>query len=90
VFVGVVGTAFAFLLFYTMIAGAGAAYASLVTYLVPPVALAYGAVFLDEGIGWPAVVGLVLILTGVALGTARRRRVVPVRAALVAAPSEPT
>jgi drug/metabolite transporter (DMT)-like permease len=90
VFLGVVGTAFAYLLFYTIIAGAGAAYASLVTYLVPPVALAYGAVFLDEGIGWPAVVGLVLILTGVALGTARRRRVVPVRAALVAAPSEPT
>ena len=90
VFLGVIGTAFAYLLFYTIIAGAGAAYASLVTYLVPPVALAYGAVFLDESIGWAAVAGLVLILTGVALGTARRRRVVPVRAALVAAPSEPT
>jgi drug/metabolite transporter (DMT)-like permease len=90
VFLGVIGTAFAYLLFYTIIAGAGAAYASLVTYLVPPVALAYGAVFLDESIGWAAVAGLVLILTGVALGTARRRRVVPVQAALVAAPSEPT
>ena len=43
-----------------------------------------------ESIGWAAVAGLVLILTGVALGTARRRRVVPVQAALVAAPSEPT
>jgi drug/metabolite transporter (DMT)-like permease len=89
VFLGVVGTAFAYLLFYTIIAGAGAAYASLVTYLVPPVALAYGAVFLDERIGWPAIVGLVLILAGVALGTGRRRRVTR-HSALVAAPSEPT
>ncbi|HEX4680626.1 MAG TPA: DMT family transporter [Gaiellaceae bacterium] len=87
VFLGVVGTAFAYLLFYTIIAGAGAAYASFVTYLVPPVALAYGAVFLHEHIGWPAVVGLVLILTGVSLGTGRKRRVAT-GAALVAAPSE--
>ena len=89
VFLGVVGTAFAYLLFYTIIAGAGAGYASFVTYLVPPVALAYGAVFLGESIRWPAIAGLVLILTGVALGTGRRRRV-PRHSALVAAPSEPT
>jgi drug/metabolite transporter (DMT)-like permease len=88
VFLGVVGTAFAYLLFFTIIAGAGAGYASLVTYLVPPVALAYGAVFLGESIGWPAIGGLLLILTGVALGTGRRRRVSR-HNALVAAPSEP-
>jgi drug/metabolite transporter (DMT)-like permease len=87
VFLGVVGTAVAYLLFYTIIAGAGAAYASLVTYLVPPVALAYGAVFLDESIGWPAIAGLGLILTGVSLGTARRRRS-SAQGALVAAPSD--
>lgn len=66
-------TAFAFLLFYAIIAGAGAAYASLVTYLVPPIALAYGAVFLGEHIGVAAVSGLVLILAGVGLGTGRLR-----------------
>lgn len=87
VFLGVVGTAVAYLLFYTIIAGAGAGYASLVTYLVPPVALAYGVVFLHESIGWPAVVGLVLILAGVSLGTARRRRSAA-HATLVAAPSD--
>ncbi len=86
VFLGVVGTAIAYVLFYTIIAGAGAAYASFVTYLVPPVALAYGAVFLHERIGWPAIAGLVLILTGVSLGTARRRRVSS-PAALVSAPT---
>lgn len=74
---GTLCTAVAYLLFFTIIARAGAGYAALVTYLVPPVALFYGAVFLDEGIGWPALVGLVLILVGVALGTgasARLRR----------------
>ena len=74
VFLGVVGTAVAYMLFYTIIAGAGTAYASLVTYLVPPVALAYGAVFLDERIGFAAIAGLFLILAGVALGTGLKRR----------------
>lgn len=69
VVLGVGGTAVAYLLFFTIIAGAGAAYASLVTYLVPPVALVYGAVFLGEGIGAAALAGLVLIFGGVALGT---------------------
>jgi len=73
------GTALAFLLFYAIIAGAGAAYASLVTYLVPPIALAYGAIFLGERFGAAAFGGLALILGGVALGTGgvhllRRRR----------------
>jgi drug/metabolite transporter (DMT)-like permease len=63
------GTALAFLLFYAIIAGAGAAYASLVTYLVPPIALAYGAIFLGERFGAAAFGGLALILGGVALGT---------------------
>ena len=67
---GVLGTAVAYLLFFTIIAGAGAAYASFVTYLVPPVALAYGALFLGEGVGAAAIAGLALILGGVALGTA--------------------
>jgi drug/metabolite transporter (DMT)-like permease len=62
-------TAIAFLLFYAIIADAGAAYASLVTYLVPPVALAYGAIFLHERFGVYAFVGLALIFMGVALGT---------------------
>jgi drug/metabolite transporter (DMT)-like permease len=62
-------TAIAFLLFYAIIAGAGAAYASLVTYLVPPVALAYGAIFLHERSAASAFAGLALILAGVALGT---------------------
>jgi len=66
-------TAIAFLLFYAIIAGAGAAYAALVTYLVPPIALAYGAVFLNERFGASAFGALALILLGVVLGTGRVR-----------------
>src|SRR4051794_20782754 len=69
VFLGLVGTALAYLIFFTLIASAGAHYASLVTYLVPPLALAYGAIFLDERFGASAFGALVLILGGVALGT---------------------
>jgi drug/metabolite transporter (DMT)-like permease len=80
---GVPGTAFAYLLFFGLIAGAGAAYASLVTYLIPPIALVYGAAFLGEGFSGVAVGGLALVLGGVALGTGavtpggRRRRFAP-------------
>jgi drug/metabolite transporter (DMT)-like permease len=66
---GVPGTAFAFLLFYALILRAGAAYAALVTYLIPPIALAYGAVFLGERFGASAFGALGLVLAGVALGT---------------------
>jgi drug/metabolite transporter (DMT)-like permease len=73
------GTAIAFLLFYAIIAGAGAAYASLVTYLVPPIALVYGAIFLGERFGAAALGGLALILGGVALGAGTLRRLRPRR-----------
>jgi drug/metabolite transporter (DMT)-like permease len=66
---GIPGTALAYLLFFGLIVGAGAAYASLVTYLIPPIALAYGAVFLGERFGVAAFGGLALVLGGVALGT---------------------
>ena len=66
---GIPGTALAYLLFFALVAGPGAAYASLVTYLIPPIALAYGAIFLGERFGAAALGGLALILAGVALGT---------------------
>src|SRR5438132_135244 len=66
---GIPGTALAYLLFFGLITGAGAAYASLVTYLIPPIALAYGALLLGERFGASALGGLALILGGVALGT---------------------
>jgi drug/metabolite transporter (DMT)-like permease len=76
---GSLGLAVAYLLYFAIIVGAGPSYAALVTYLVPALALAYGAIFLDESITASAIGGLGLILLGVALGTgtlrARRRAV---------------
>jgi drug/metabolite transporter (DMT)-like permease len=66
---GFVGTALAYLLFFALIQRAGANYATLVTYLVPPIALAYGAIFLGEHFGPTAFASLALILVGVALAT---------------------
>jgi drug/metabolite transporter (DMT)-like permease len=64
---GVVGTAFAFVLYYSLISETGAGRASLVGYAIPPAALFYGAVFLDETITLAAIGGLALILVGVSL-----------------------
>jgi drug/metabolite transporter (DMT)-like permease len=69
VVLGVVGTGLAYILYFGIILGAGASRAILVTYLVPAVALLYGAVFLDEPVTAVALGGLALVLAGVALGT---------------------
>jgi len=77
VLLGIVGTGLAYILYFGLILGAGASKAILVTYLVPALALIYGAIFLDEEVTAVALGGLALILLGVALGTGtlgRRRR----------------
>jgi len=73
---GALGSGIAYLLYFAIIARAGASRAILVTYLVPAFALVYGAAFLDEKVTVSALVGLALILGGTALatGAARARR----------------
>jgi len=70
---GVLATAVALLFFYRMLNLYGAARSSLVTYLLPPTALLYGVLILDEEITLNAALGLVLILAGVALGSGAGR-----------------
>ena len=70
---GVLGSGIAYLLYFAIIASAGASRAILVTYLVPAFALAYGALFLDEAITVTALAGLALVLTGTALATGLAR-----------------
>ncbi|MEZ5102266.1 MAG: DMT family transporter [Thermoleophilia bacterium] len=67
------GTGAAQLVLYRLLPRYGSARTSLVTYLVPPVALAYGAAILSEPVTLTAVLGLVLILAGVALGSGLAR-----------------
>jgi drug/metabolite transporter (DMT)-like permease len=71
---GALGTGVAYLLYFALIARAGASRAILVTYLVPAFALVYGAVLLDEPVTASALGGLALILGGTALATGARLR----------------
>ena len=73
-YLGVAATGVAYLLYFGLIAGAGASKAVLVTYLVPSLALVYGAVFLDETVTALSIAGLALVLAGVALGTGSVKR----------------
>src|SRR5439155_9062718 len=70
---GIAGTGLAYILYYALIAGAGASRAILITYLVPTFALVYGAVLLGEPVTAAAVGGLALVLVGVGLGTGALR-----------------
>jgi drug/metabolite transporter (DMT)-like permease len=70
---GVLGLGVAYLLYFALISEAGASRAILVTYLVPSIALLYGAAVLDESVGASDVAGLLLILAGVTLGVRRLR-----------------
>ena len=70
---GIVGTAVAFVLYFGLIDEAGAGKAALCGYLIPPLALAYGAVLLDEEVTAAAIAGLILILIGVALASGERQ-----------------
>ena len=63
---GVVGTGFSLLLYFRLIANVGPTRTSTVTYLVPVWALLYGALLLGEEISARSILGLVLILAGVA------------------------
>jgi len=73
---GLVCTGVAYMLFFAMLRGAGASRSILVTYLVPGTALVYAVVLLGEQVRVTAVLGLALILGGVALGARRRKAVV--------------
>jgi drug/metabolite transporter (DMT)-like permease len=63
------GTSVGYVLYYALLSGAGASRSILITYLVPAIALAYGVLLLGEPLTVAAVVGLALVLAGVALGT---------------------
>ena len=66
---GSLGSALAYVLYFALIARAGASRAILVTYLVPAFALVYGSLFLDEAVSSSALVGLALVLAGTTLAT---------------------
>ena len=80
VLLGLFGTGFAFVLFYSLVARVGATNATLTTYLIPVVAVMAGAVVLGERLGPEALAGGALILVGIWLA----QRVTPTSRAAVA------
>jgi drug/metabolite transporter (DMT)-like permease len=66
---GVLGTGAAQLVLFRMLRLHGAGRTALVTYLLPPAALLYGALVLSEPITVAELAGLALILLGVAVGS---------------------
>jgi drug/metabolite transporter (DMT)-like permease len=79
VVLGVVGTGIAYIVFFALLPRIGPSRAVLVTYLIPAVALVYGAVLLGEEVTLVALGGLALILGGVALAGRGRPRAAAVR-----------
>lgn len=71
---GIVNTGIGYWLFYLLIDDAGAATASVITYVMPVVALFLGVGLLGEPLGIGAVAGLVLIGLGAWLATSQRAR----------------
>jgi drug/metabolite transporter (DMT)-like permease len=79
---GLLGTALGLMMYLRLLEDYGSSKGSLVVYLLPVVALFYGAVFLDEPLRVTALVGLALILAGVAIASGlvrplRRQQPVP-------------
>lgn len=59
------GTSLAYLIYYWLISRVGPTRTLIVTYLLPCMALVYGAFLLHEPVGLNAIGGLILVLTGV-------------------------
>lgn len=85
---GVVSSGIAYVLYYRLIASAGAVVASLATYLMPPVGVTLGWAVLGEPIGWRLLAGVVLILAGMAVVQGRSSWLALRRAGRLQVPAE--
>ncbi|MGW0468223.1 EamA family transporter [Streptomyces sp. NPDC003027] len=73
---GALGTGYAMLLQYGVVAEVGPTTASMVTYFIPVIATTAGVALLDEQLTWNTPIGAVIVLAGAALTQTRgpRRR----------------
>ena len=63
-YLAIAASAFAYLLYYAVLQAAGAGNLSLVTLLIPPIAIALGAVVYDEALHLTAYLGFALLALG--------------------------
>ena len=64
---GAMGTGFAYVLYYRLVADVGPTTASFVTYLIPVFGVALGWALLDEAIGLNTLAGAVLVIGGITI-----------------------
>ncbi|CAN5651676.1 DMT family transporter [soil metagenome] len=74
---GLLGTGWAYVLYYRLIADIGATSASFVTYLIPIFGIALGAVILNEELGVNTLAGAALVIAGISLAEVGNRRPTP-------------
>jgi drug/metabolite transporter (DMT)-like permease len=67
VWLGLFATALATIVYFRIIQRAGPTFLSLINYMIPVVALAAGAIVLDEKLVGTVLIGMALILTGLAI-----------------------
>lgn len=72
---GFVNTFIAYLMFYSLVQTLGAARTSMVTYVVPPVGLILGGIFLNEVLDARLLIGAAIIFIGIGIVNMRFRRV---------------
>jgi drug/metabolite transporter (DMT)-like permease len=68
---GIFGRGFAYIWHFQIMAAAGSAIASSVTYVTPVVAVIIGVIFLGEGVAWYEPVGGAIVLLGAAIAQGR-------------------
>lgn len=68
---GAICTAFAYVLFFRLVANAGSAYAASVTFLIPVFGVLWGALFLKERVSPFTFFGCAIVLLGVALASGK-------------------
>ena len=83
---GVVGSAFAYILYYHILNALGGTRGSSVTFVIPITAVSWGAILFHERLTAPVLAGMAVILFGVVLTSLRRRTPASSRLELVASP----
>jgi drug/metabolite transporter (DMT)-like permease len=87
---GLLGTGIAYLLYFYLINSMGSTRSSLVTYTMPVIGVALGVIFLGEPLSGQVLLGTLLVVAGVVLvnrkSAVRQRIAQPVRTGLVVEP----
>lgn len=77
IWLGILGTGLAYLMFFVLLRSIGATPTTMVTYVIPVFAVIFGVLFLREQLRWEQFVALALIFAGVRLVNRRRRLPAP-------------